>query len=144
MFKDTGGTLRGDLKHVRPIRQALSSRLTTGLMSMVWVEENSSPRGEDSTGVGNCRDCLLLLWMQMEGCTSKKASVDKAPRVPPLKLSINRTHRFSSGTAVPPEVTHTIGLPNESAVAYDCAQMTANSDRLDTDSALHDVFGRSS
>ena len=29
--------------------------------------------------------------------------------MPPLKLSMKRTHLFSKGTAVPPDVTQTIG-----------------------------------
>lgn len=36
-------------------------------------------------------------------------SVEAAPRWPELKLSMYRMHRCSSGTVVPPDVTHTIG-----------------------------------
>jgi hypothetical protein len=36
--------------------------------------------------------------------------VDRAPRVPALKLSIKRTQRRSKGTVVPPDVTTTTGL----------------------------------
>ena len=43
--------------------------------------------------------------------TCKNCSTDSAPRVPPLKLSMNLMHRLSKGTVVPPEVTHTIGRP---------------------------------
>jgi hypothetical protein len=41
--------------------------------------------------------------------TSMNLSVDHAPRVPALKLSMKRTHRRSSGTVVPPDVTTTTG-----------------------------------
>lgn len=37
--------------------------------------------------------------------------MDIAPLVPALKLSMKRTQFLSSGTVVPPEVTHAIGLP---------------------------------
>lgn len=40
----------------------------------------------------------------------KTYSVEAAPRLPELKLSIYLTHRCSKGTVVPPEVTHTILL----------------------------------
>lgn len=38
-------------------------------------------------------------------------SVEAAPLFPELKLSMYLTHRCSSGTVVPPDVTHTILLP---------------------------------
>lgn len=40
----------------------------------------------------------------------KTYSVEAAPLLPELKLSIYLTHRCSKGTVVPPEVTHTILL----------------------------------
>jgi len=41
--------------------------------------------------------------------SAKKHSTLDAPLLPLLKLSMNRTMFFSSGTMVPPEVTSTIG-----------------------------------
>lgn len=42
------------------------------------------------------------------GHALRNASADSAPRVPLLKLSMNRTQLRSRGTVVPPDVTHTI------------------------------------
>ena len=57
-----------------------------------------------------------LSQIHVEFATFKKASVDRAPRVPPLKLSMKRTHLFSRGTAVPPEDTQTMGRPGEPTI----------------------------
>ncbi len=56
--------------------------------------------------------------------TCKKFSADKAPRVPPEKLSIKRTQWRSKGTVVPPDVTHTTGrvrFPAEHSVRTDAS-----------------------
>jgi hypothetical protein len=41
--------------------------------------------------------------------TLRNCSVDIAPLVPALKLSMNRTQLRSRGTVVPPDVTHAMG-----------------------------------
>ena len=53
--------------------------------------------------------------LDIQALTSRNASADRAPRVPPEKLSINRTQWRSSGMVVPPDVTHTIGRPDAPA-----------------------------
>lgn len=56
--------------------------------------------------------------------TCRNCSTDKAPLVPPLKLSMNLIHLLSSGTVVPPEVTQTIGRPGSPSTGA-CLQMNA-------------------
>ena len=63
------------------------------------------------------------LWDDYQELTSKNSSADRAPRVPPLKLSMKRTQFLSNGTVVPPEVTQAMGLlkvPAEGQLAQKC------------------------
>ena len=67
--------------------------------------------------------------------TCKNCSTDSAPRVPPLKLSMNLMHRLSKGTVVPPEVTHTIGRPLNPSAGV-CLRMNAcTEDPIEVDGA---------
>ena len=62
-----------------------------------------------SSGTGEERPHSIQNMQGLCRLTSKKFSADSAPRVPPEKLSMNRTQWRSKGTVVPPDVTHTTG-----------------------------------
>eukprot|EP00982_Pelagococcus_subviridis_P004790 29345-Pelagococcus_subviridis.AAC.4 len=95
----------------------MSSALYTGADQVDTAEYTDSsaavPAPASSAAVSNDRSNGRIdpaRWRKMTAYPrSRRHSADAAPRVPLLKLSINRTADLSSGAVVPPEVTSAIG-----------------------------------
>jgi len=115
--------------HLREAVQDLPAgqSLGEGLDGVLAVQEDDRIAGlhcrqeSSATAACTCRS-----WRAMCGARScKKCSADSAPRVPPEKLSMNRTQRCSSGTQVPPDVTHTIGRLSAPAKPHSLSACTS-------------------
>jgi len=99
--------------------------LGEGLDGVLAVQEDDRIAGlrcrQESSDTTACTCRCWRATCRARSC--KKCSADSAPRVPPEKLSMKRTQRRSSGTQVPPDVTHTTGCLSTPAVTTLCECM---------------------